>query len=78
MRKGGGCRVTGLTPHAPAWEGKGKALDMDRRGYGGVRRGKDSDISNRVTQWGGEGVSSGRMYGEGWDTDGDAGAFLDK
>ena len=35
FRKGGGGRVTGLTPHVPAWEGKGKALDMERHGYGG-------------------------------------------
>ena len=35
LRKGGGGWVTGLTPHVPAWEGKGKALDMDRLGYGG-------------------------------------------
>ena len=34
-RKGGGIWVTGLTPHVPEWEGKGKALDMDRRDYGG-------------------------------------------
>ena len=35
MRKGGGGRVTGLTLHVPAREGNVKALDMDRRGYGG-------------------------------------------
>ena len=29
LRKGGGGRVTGRTPHVPAWEGKGKALEMD-------------------------------------------------
>ena len=40
LRKGGVGRVTGLTPHVPEWEGKGKALDMDRRGYGGGEGGE--------------------------------------
>ena len=40
LRKGGGGWVTGLTPHVPAWEGKGKALDMDRHGYGGGEGGE--------------------------------------
>ena len=77
LRKGGGGWVTGLTPHVPAWEGKEKALDMDRRGYEGGRRGGASDISDRVPQGGGEGVSSGRMSGEGRDMDGDVGEFLE-
>ena len=40
LRKGGGGWVTGLTPHVLAWEGKGKALNMDRRGYGGGEGGE--------------------------------------
>ena len=35
LRKGGGGWVAGLTPHVPECEGKRKALDMDRRVYGG-------------------------------------------
>ena len=77
LRKGGGGWVTGLTPHDPAWEGKGKALDMDRRGYGRERMGRASDILDRVLQGGDNGVSSGRLSGEGRDTDDDVGAFLE-
>ena len=40
LRKGGDGWVTGLTPHVPAWEGKGKALDMDRCGYVGGEGGE--------------------------------------
>ena len=77
LRKGGGGRVTGLSPHVPAWEGKSKALEMDRCGYGGGGRGRASNISDRVPQGGYEGVSSGRMSGEGRDREDDAGAFLE-
>ena len=77
LRKGGGGWVTGLTPHDPAWEGKGKVMDMDRRGYGRGRRGRASEISDGVPQGGDDGVSSGRLSGEGRDTDGDADALLD-
>ena len=77
LRKGDVSRVTGLTPHVSAWEGKGTALDMDRRGYGGGRA-KATDISDRVPQGGFKGVSSGRLSGEGRDTDGDAGSLLEE
>ena len=40
LRKGGGGRVAGLPPHVSAWEGTGKALDMEERGYGGGEGGK--------------------------------------
>ena len=76
LRKGDGGWVTGLIPHDPAWEGKGKVLDMDRHGYRRGRRGRASDISDRVPQGGYDGMSSGRLSGEGRDTDGNAGAFL--
>ena len=45
--KGGGGRVTGLTSHVQAWEGKRKALDMDRRVYGG-EKGK---ILRHINHW---------------------------
>ena len=35
LRKGGGGRVAGLPLHVTAWEGTGKELHMDGRGYGG-------------------------------------------
>ena len=35
LRKRGGGGVSGLPPHVAAWEGTGKALDMDGRGYRG-------------------------------------------
>ena len=47
-------------------------IDATLRLRGG-RRGRASDISDRVPQGGDKGVSSGRMSGEGQDTDGDAG-----
>ena len=50
---------------------------MDRRSYGRGRMGRTKNISDRVPQGGDEGVSSGRMSGEGRDTDGDANAFLE-
>ena len=75
FRIGGGGWVPKLTPHVPAWEGKGKALDMDGRGYGGRER--TSDISDRVPQGGDEGVFSGRFPREGRYMDGDAGASGD-
>ena len=34
LRKGGGGGVTVLPPHVAAWEGTGKAMDMDGRGFG--------------------------------------------
>ena len=77
LRKGGGGRVTGLTPHVTAWESNGKTMDMERRSYGRGGRGRAKDISDRVPQGGGEGVSSGRMPGKGRDKDGDEGAFLE-
>ena len=77
LRKGGGGRVTGLTPHVSAWEIKGKTLDMDRRSYGRGRRGRAKDILDRVPQGGDKGVSSGRMPGKGRDKDGDDSAFLE-
>ena len=43
----------------------------------GGRRGRASDILDRVPQGGDEGVSSGRISREGRDTDGDAGALLE-
>ena len=52
-------------------------MDIDRRGYGGVRRGRASDISDRVPQGGDEGVSSGRFSGKVRDIDDDAGTFLE-
>ena len=77
MRKGGGGRVTGLTPHVTAWESKGNTMDMDRRSYGRGRRRRAKDISGRVPQGGDEGVSSGSMPGKGRDKDGDEDAFLE-
>ena len=52
MRKGGGGRVTVLTPHVTAWESKGNTMDMGRRSYGRERRGRAKDIYNRVPQGG--------------------------
>ena len=78
LRKGGGGRVTGITPHVTAWEIKGKKMDMDRRSYGRGRRGRAKDISDRVPQGGDKGVPSGSMPGKGPDKDGNEGAFLEK
>ena len=78
LRKEGGGRVTGLTPHVTAWESKGKTMDMDRRSYGRKRRGRAKDLSYRVPQGGDGGVSSERMPGKGRDKDGDEGAFLER
>ena len=41
-RKGDGGRVTGLSPHVPAWESKETTMDMDRHSYrrGGGREPK--------------------------------------
>ena len=50
---------------------------MERRSYGGRGRRIASDILDRVPQWGGEVVSSGRFSGEGQDRAGDGGAFLE-
>ena len=38
--KGGGGGVSGLPPHVAAWEGTGKALDMDGCGYWGGEKGE--------------------------------------
>ena len=56
-------------------QGKGAGHGQTR--LRGGRRGRTSEISDRVPQGGDEGVSSGRVSGEGRDTDGDAGAFLE-
>ena len=77
LQKGGGGRVTGLTPHVSVWESKGKTMDMDKRSYGRGRRGRAKDILDRVTQVGDKGVSSRRMPGTGQDKDGDEGGFLE-
>ena len=55
-------------------QGKGAGHGQTRIRGG---RGRASEISDRFPQGGDEGVSSGRMSGEGRDTDGDAGAFLE-
>ena len=75
--KGGGGRVTRLTPQVSVWESKVKTMDIDRRSYGRGRRGRSKDISDRVPQGGDEGVSSGRMPGTGRDKDGDEGAYME-
>ena len=77
LLKGGSGRVTGLTPHVTAWESKGNTMDMDRRRYGRVGRGRAKDISGSVPQGGDEVVSSGRMPEKGRDKDGDEGEFLE-
>ena len=41
-------------------------------------RGQATDISDRVPQGGDKGVSSGRVSGEGMDTDRDASALLEE
>ena len=77
LRKGDGGGVTGHTPHVTAWENQGKKVDLDRRSYGrGRRRGGANNISDRVSQGGYKGVSSGRVPGKGRDTNGNEGAFL--
>ena len=69
MKKGGGGGVAGIPPHVTAWEGTLKALEMEGRGYGGGRRGKATDIPDRVTQGGGQrrvqwkGVRRGQGHG---------------
>ena len=61
----------------PSMGRQGKGAKHGQTRLRGGRRGRASDISDRVPQGGGKGVSSGRMPGEGQDTDGDAGAFLE-
>ena len=77
LRKRGSGRVTGLTPHVPAWESKGKKMDMDRHSYGRGGRARSKDTLDRVPQGGDKGVYSGKMPGKGRDKDGNEGAFLD-
>ena len=76
LRKGGGGRVTGLTPHVKAWKSKGKTMEIDRRSYDRERRGRAKYTLDRVPQGGDKGVSSGGMPGKGRDKDGNEGAFL--
>ena len=53
-------------------------MDMDGRGHRGGGRGRDTNIQAGVTQGWDNGVSSGRVPGEGRDTDGDARARLEE
>ena len=77
LRKGGGGRVTGLTPHVTALESKGNMMDMDRRSYRRGGRGRAKDISDRVPQGGDEGVSSRGMSRTGQNKHGNEGALLE-
>ena len=72
LRKGGGGGVAGLPPNDTARKITGKARDLDGRGYGGGRRGQATDTPDRGPQGGNKGVSSGRVYWEGRDKDGNA------
>ena len=78
LREGDGGGVARLPLHDAARQSKGEAMDMDGRGYGGGRRGRVTDIPAGVSQGKGNGVSSGRVPGEGMDTDGDARALLEE
>ena len=53
-------------------------MGMDGRRKGGGRRGRGTNIQAGVPQGGDNGVPSGRVPGEGRDTDGDARALLEE
>ena len=79
LRKGGGGGVAGIPPHDTARKSTGEALDMDGHGYGGGgERGEPQTYRLEFPKGGGKGVSSGRVPGEGRDTDGDARALLEE
>ena len=61
----------------PSMGMQGKGAGHGQTRLRGGERGRTSDISDRVPQGGEGGVSSGSLPGEGRDTDGDAGAFLE-
>ena len=64
-----------MSQHGKAQEKRWTCTDA---ATGGWRRVRATDIPDRVPQEGGRGVSSGRLSGEGRDTDGDVGALLDE
>ena len=79
LRKGGGGGVAGLPPNETTREGTGKALDMERHGYGGLEEGgKPQTYRIDFPGGGGKGVSSGRVSGESRDTYGYAGSLLEE
>ena len=78
LRKGDGGGVARLSPHDATWLRTGEEMGMDGHGHGGGRRWRGTIIQAGVPQGGDNGVPSGRVPGEGRDTDGDARALLEE
>ena len=78
LRKGDGVGVARLTPQDATRQRTGEEMGMGGRVHGGEGRGRDTNIQAGVPQGGDNGVPSGRVPGEGRDTDGDARALLEE
>ena len=72
--EGDGDRVAGRTSDGTSRESQGRKVELDRRSNG--RRGGTDHLSDRVSQGGGEGMTSGGLPGKGRDADNDEGTFL--
>ena len=78
LREGDGGGVARLPPYDTARQSTGETVDMDGKIYGGGEGGEPQTYRLEFPKGGGKGVSSGRVTGEGRDTDGDAHALLEE
>ena len=79
QRKGDGGGVSRLPPHDATRQRTGEEMGMDGRGHGGGgEEGETQTYRLEFPKGGDNGVPSGRVPGEGRDTDGDARALLEE